>query len=368
MACFLRAKYRWVYPLAVVLAVPTVGVAANLTFNTASLSFGSVVLTEAKSLKATFKNNSALSVNVTGVTIGGTNPAEFSQTNNCPKPLAAGASCVFTVTFKPAALTLRTATLNLTTDDPAALSVILPLKGNPYPGVLNDTGITTCSNVNQNGLPCPVTGFPRQDAEYGRDKTKNNNADGHAGFSFTKLDANGKALPASATSWNCVRDNVTGLVWEKKPKGDGKVGNQGLHDADDTYTWYSTDSTNNGGFVGYPDSQGNTCQGYNSTKPTTFCNTEAYRKRVNAAGWCGFKDWRVPSVVELRGLVDQSVAYPGPTIATGYFPDEQGSWHWSSSPYANLADLAWIVGFDYGNSGSDYRSYYSAVRLVRGGQ
>jgi hypothetical protein len=31
---------------------------------------------------------------------------------------------------------------------------------------LNDTGIKTCSNATQNGLPCPVAGFPGQDAEY----------------------------------------------------------------------------------------------------------------------------------------------------------------------------------------------------------
>jgi hypothetical protein len=32
---------------------------------------------------------------------------------------------------------------------------------------LNDTGITTCSNATQNGLPCTVADFPGQDAEYG---------------------------------------------------------------------------------------------------------------------------------------------------------------------------------------------------------
>jgi hypothetical protein len=47
----------------------------------------------------------------------------------------------------------------------------------------NDTGITTCSNATQNGLPCPVAGFPRQDAEYGTNA-----------FNFTKLDANSNAM------------------------------------------------------------------------------------------------------------------------------------------------------------------------------
>jgi hypothetical protein len=32
---------------------------------------------------------------------------------------------------------------------------------------INDTGITTCSNATQNGLTCPVAGFPGQNSEYG---------------------------------------------------------------------------------------------------------------------------------------------------------------------------------------------------------
>lgn len=44
----------------------------------------------------------------------------------------------------------------------AALLLILPAT---HAAGLNDTGITTCSNATQNGLPCPVAGFPGQDAE-----------------------------------------------------------------------------------------------------------------------------------------------------------------------------------------------------------
>jgi len=67
----------------------------------------------------------------------------------------------------------------------------------PKPGAtgrLNDTGITACSNEGQNGLPCPLATHPGQDGDSGRDATANDDRDGHAGFSFTKLDANGKPL------------------------------------------------------------------------------------------------------------------------------------------------------------------------------
>ena len=375
-------KHRLLFPFAAALAASTAASAADLSFTPASLAFPSTALAESRLLTSTLKNNTALGVNLTGVVLGGTNAADYSQTNNCPQPLPAGKSCVFSVTFKPASLKASSASLTVATDDPAMPSVVLPLSGNLYPAVLNDTGITQCGNLTQNGLPCPVAGFPRQDAEYGRDKLHNTNADGHAGFSFTKLDANGKALPASATAWNCVRDNVTGLVWEKKPKGDGKIGNQGLHDADDTYTWYSTDSTNNAGSVGYPN-QGDRCYGYNAAKAATYCNTEAFVKRVNVAGWCGAKDWRMPNRVELRGLVDLSISAPGPTIDMGYFPDTvntvyppyRGNIYWSSSPSATyvggsgFVGGAWFVSFYEGLS-YDFgpRDNSVSVRLVRGGQ
>ena len=76
-----------------------------------------------------------------------------------------------------------------------------------------------------------TTDISAQDCSHGRDATHNDDWDGHAGFSFTKLDRNGNPLPAAATSWSCVRDNVTGLTWEVKTN-DG-----GIHDKDNTYWW-----------------------------------------------------------------------------------------------------------------------------------
>jgi hypothetical protein len=352
--------------LAAAVALAGPASAASLSFNPAPLNFGSVALTESKLMKATLTNGTALNVNLGGVRLIGTNVADFTQTNDCPQLLPTGASCVFSVTFKPAVLTARSASLSLDTDDSTQPTLGLLLRGNLYPGALNDTGITTCGNAGANSLPCPVPGFSGQDAQYGRDRTRSNDANGHAGFNFTKLDVNGNALPANAKSWNCVRDNVTGRVWEKKPKGDGVVGNQGLHDADDSYSWYSTDAADNNGSAGYPN--GNSCYGYNGAKAGTWCNSQAYVKRVNAQGWCGAKDWRMPSSQELESLVDFSIPEPGPTIDTKYFPDVFVNGHWSSSSDANYSDYVWIVHFIDGNSISVSRNNYYAVLLVRGGQ
>jgi hypothetical protein len=156
------------------------------------------------------------------------------------------------------------------------------------------------------------------------------------------------------------RDNVTGLIWEVKT-ADG-----GLHDQNDTYFWYNTNSATNGGAVGY-DNPGATCEGYIAGQPATYCNTEAFVARVNAAGWCGKNDWRMPTRKELQGIV--SYDRVAPTIDTAYFPNTPtDSAVWSGSPYANYSSYAWYVDFFDGNSYFNYRYYDYQVRLVRGGQ
>ena len=219
---------------------------------------------------------------------------------------------------------------------------------------LNDTGITTCSNASQNGLSCPVAGFPNQDAQVGRDKTANNDSDGHAGFSFTKISNTGAALSASASSWNCVKDNVTGLTWEVKTV------DYGLRDKDNTYSWYQPDNSNNGGWAGTQN--GGSCTG-------SACDTYSYVQAVNAQGLCGTQDWRMPDVNELLSIVDNSLSYPNPTIDTVYFPNATNmSFVWSSSPNANNSNNAWNVNFNNGNVNNNNKTNNNHVRLVRGGQ
>ena len=223
----------------------------------------------------------------------------------------------------------------------AALHVALSMK-------LNDTGIITCSDLSKNGLPCPQAGFPYQDAEYGRDVTHNDDTDGHAGFSFTQQGS------------ECVKDNVSGLTWEVKTD-DG-----GLHDKDDQYAWYNTNSATNGGDPG--DDGSNTCYGYIYSDPASYCNTQSYLARVNKAGWCGYEDWRMPTREELRSLVDYSVADPGPTVDTQYYPEDLGASAWSSSPNAKYSNYAWLINFYDGSDSMLPKIQSHFVRLVRGKQ
>ena len=153
---------------------------------------------------------------------------------------------------------------------------------------------------------------------------------------------------------------MTGLVWEVKT-ADG-----GLHDKNDTYTWYNTDSATNGGDPG-DEGNSDTCYGYNSNDPATYCNTQAYVARVNQAGLCGYHDWRMPTQKELRSLVDYSVPYPGPTIDTGSFPNQEVPSVWSSLPNTN-GSSAKLLNFSMGFDDSHPKNLSHAVRLLRGGQ
>ena len=224
-------------------------------------------------------------------------------------------------------------------------------------GRLNDTGIDWCADGDTNFLACPVALYPGQDGDYGRDAaaragTLDKVGAGAAGFDYTKLDADGHDLPASALNWSCVRDNVTGLIWEVKVDDPGH-----LRHKEHTYTWYNPDPNTNGGNAGTQD--GGNCTG-------SACDIHAFVQAVNAQRLCGASDWRMPTRQELQGIVDYGQSTP--VIDTGYFPNTPSGWFWSGSPHANHSNYAWNVYFNDGYAGNYYRSFNHRVRLVRGGQ
>jgi len=234
------------------------------------------------------------------------------------------------------------------------LSILILITTKLQAGAINDTGIITCANVTTNGLTCPQADFPGQDAQYGRDTTHNDNSDGHAGFSYTKLDANGNSLADSATTWSCVKDNVTGLIWEVKTDNEPPD----LRDKDWTYTWYNTNISTNGGSAGT--ANGGACY------DTSNCDTEKYVQQVNTQGLCGANDWRLPLKKELVTLLvlDRTNA----AIDSNYFPNTNSSAYWSASSSAKDLNDAWFVYFYHGGSSFNYKTYDWYVRLVREGQ
>jgi hypothetical protein len=203
-----------------------------------------------------------------------------------------------------------------------------------------DTGQTKCYD-NTGEIACPVESqaFYGQDGNYSIDPP-----------SYTKLDANGAALPDSAESWAMVKDNVTGLIWENKTN-DGSI-----HDGAKTFTWCDTNSETNGGnpgcFMGIGDG---------------VTNTEAYIKVLNEIKFGGFSDWRIPNMKELISIVDRgNELYPA--VNKVWFPNTESSSYWSSTTSSDNINFAWSVYFGSGMAGYGDKCYSRYARAVRGKQ
>lgn len=179
-----------------------------------------------------------------------------------------------------------------------------------------------------------------------------------APLSFAKIDASGKPLPADAKNWDCVRDDRTGLLWE------AKTSDMGLHSKWHTYTWFNPDDQQNGGVEGREgEADDSTCGSPAVVKDG--CDTAKYVAAVNALGWCGHKDWRLPTVDELASIVDYTTFLPA--VSKNYFSDiVMPAGFWTSSPSAAGPSYAWIVIFDDGYLGTCVKSWNYYVRLVRG--
>ncbi|MBK1700588.1 DUF1566 domain-containing protein [Thiococcus pfennigii] len=218
---------------------------------------------------------------------------------------------------------------------------------------LNDTGIDWGGDYpSGNNESCTSNLAAPQDCNQGRDDSFNDETDGHAGFSFVAMDDLGQpTVPSSgAIPHACVKDLVTGLIWEVK------TDDNGLHDKDWTYSWYDSNPATNAGYPGYPDYTDNCFT-------VTRCDTEKYVADVNAEGWCGFHDWRLPTVAELQSIVDNGRS--APTIDRDYFPNTR-YYYWASTPVP-FVGYVWQVNFNFGIDGTQAANTNYSIRLVRGG-
>lgn len=150
---------------------------------------------------------------------------------------------------------------------------------------------------------------------------------------------------------DCVKDTTTGLTWEGKlPKGGG------IRSYTLSYTNY--DSAEKMQFFDNKSLP---------RKPTTAevndsGNSMGYAKAVNAAGLCGFNDWRLPTQKELLTLVKDNNS---PSIDTTWFPNTAKYGYWTSTPDPQYVQFGLHVNFEDGKGDSLVRTEYLLVRLVR---
>lgn len=127
-----------------------------------------------------------------------------------------------------------------------------------------------------------------------------------------RLPANDSGDPCNSSRFTCVlgglsvRDNETGLVWERTP------------DAVNYRPWASA------------------------------LNSCANRTTGGRMGW------RLPSLAELSSLIDPSIANPGPRLPQGHpFGNAQANFYWTATDRADDASVAWGVNFLEGTAVGD---------------
>lgn len=189
------------------------------------------------------------------------------------------------------------------------------------PSTLNDTGITFCSDGAYNVQGCGIPSYPHQDGDFGRDVVLNDYKDGHAGFSFSKIGEKGETLPLDAKNWACVKDSVSGKIWENKT----------LQNASEFYR---------------------------------FDEVKTVVETQNKKKLCGRSNWRLPEIQELQNIVNYSFPFPEPAIDLAFFANSTNKIYWSATFYAKNNQDAWGIYFDDGRVFEQPKNTQAAVRFV----
>jgi hypothetical protein len=97
--------------------------------------------------------------------------------------------------------------------------------------------------------------------------------------------------------------------------------------------------------------QNNTAQG--KAKAVNWQTAFEVAKEFNKnSGYANYSDWRLPTIEELKTLIDEEKGIEGNYIDADAFPNN-APWFWSASPVAYYSSNAWIVYFDVGYDGWD---------------
>jgi hypothetical protein len=236
-------------------------------------------------------------------------------------------------------------------------------------GLINDTGMNRCFDNSKLLSNCVSNEFPGQDASRGRDvhaSLLDKVGSGPGAFDFTKLDQFAGELPDSATNFSCVRDNISGLIWEVKQESNGTLPNTQLREAQNSYSWF-LNSVNNGGESGVEAAAQTSCPS------TVNCGLEQHITEVNEANYCGGNNWRVPTHSELSSLLYFAQEGSGSVMINDFFPntatqlinDVVPYWTMQTSVEGGESAFAWAIDMISGKDVGYPKQNLGYVRLVR---
>ncbi|MGO9039485.1 MAG: choice-of-anchor D domain-containing protein [Steroidobacteraceae bacterium] len=154
-----------------------------------TLMFGTQAVGTSSTAQAiTVTNNGTIALPITSITRSGTNPGQFTETNNCRPSVGVGATCTINIVFKPTAREALAATLNVNAGGGAGTQTVA-LSGTGIPGpyqvspsalMFGTQAVGTPSTaqavtVTNNGtIALPITGITRSGANAGQFSETNN--------------------------------------------------------------------------------------------------------------------------------------------------------------------------------------------------
>jgi hypothetical protein len=204
----------------------TVNPAPVVSLDPMSMSFGNQnVNTTSKGAPITLKNigDAPLNISPNGIYITGDNATEFAQTNNCGSTVAAGGSCVITVTFTPAETGVATASVQIVDNDDDTVSAqqIVSLTGAGLSSIgggslYSDAIFATansCGSIVLSGGSA-VDSF-NSSLGYGASRQLsggNVGTNGNVTLNGSKSAIYGSASVPSLSTGNCSKTGMTGLT------------------------------------------------------------------------------------------------------------------------------------------------------------
>lgn len=374
------------------------GTLAGSTYTTAAMSADCAVSAQfiadepppPTNYTATATAGSGGSITPPAQTVAAGATASFTVTADTGYFIATVSGCGGTLagsSYTTAAMTADCAiTASFEADAPAPAAIPMNDTGMVFCGLASTNRDTSGDNLKRCSGDASVLFAAQQDGTRGRDaqagsgtlvkigaSTPNANLSPALsnGFDYTKIAGDGSELPADAPFWSCIRDNVTGLIWENKtdehdpniPSGADRGDIEG-RDKDNTYSWYDPEPTSNGGNAGT--AANGVCA------PAGQCDTVKAIATRNAQQLCGASDWRMPDIDELQSLIDHGRRWGAePELSSmvdpGYFSHTQwfnATAYWSSTTTSDSTRV-WGINLADGRRGALRKTTNASLRLVR---